>query len=63
MHGSGRDLFGHLPGLINSSTGGSMTRSGSGTVLGSSTEALKTQRLEEILRDLEAFSSAASGKH
>ncbi|CDR99746.1 related to exocyst complex 100 kDa component [Sporisorium scitamineum] len=61
--GGGRDLFGHLPGLINGSSGSPATTSSavSGSAGGKSPEELRLQRLGDVLAHLERFSLAASG--
>ncbi|EPQ28786.1 uncharacterized protein PFL1_03589 [Pseudozyma flocculosa PF-1] len=54
---SGRDLFAHLPNLITGTSTPTSAHGGGG----SGAEAIKSQRLAEILKDLESFSSAATG--
>lgn len=59
---TGRDLFGHLPGLINgthASPGGSATTSGGAT--GKTAEETRLQRLGDVLAHLEKFSLGAAG--
>ncbi|KAN0063111.1 Exocyst complex component 5 [Thecaphora frezii] len=55
----GRDLFGHLPSLVG---GSSASAGATGPLMGSGsgTEAVKSQRLAEILKELESFSNAAA---
>ncbi|CBQ67730.1 related to exocyst complex 100 kDa component [Sporisorium reilianum SRZ2] len=64
--GGGRDLFAHLPGLINGSSGspagGATSSSAAGASAGGkSPEELRLQRLGDVLAHLEKFGLAASG--
>lgn len=60
----GRDLFGHLPGLINGtqgSPGGAASNAGSGAAAGKTAEEVRLQRLGDVLAHLEKFSLGAAG--
>ncbi|TKY90557.1 hypothetical protein EX895_000555 [Sporisorium graminicola] len=63
--GGARDLFGHLPGLINgasgSPAGGATSTSASGSAGGKSPEEVRLQRLGDVLSHLERFSLGTSG--
>ena len=54
--GGGRDLFGHLPGLINGASVGTMSTSASGSSASKTPEELRLQRLADVLAHLEKFS-------
>lgn len=62
--GAGRDLFGHLPGLINGSSGspasGGVSSSAAGSGSGKTPEEVRLQRLGDVLAHLEKFSLSAS---